>query len=160
MQVGTNTVVSIDYTLKDDAGVVLDTSQGAEPLSYVHGVGAIIPGLEAALAGKGSGDRVQVTVAPDEAYGQRDLALIQTVARDQFRGAPDIEVGMQFEAQGPGGGRIVTVVNVEGDRVTLDANHPLAGKTLHFDVEVKDVRQATADELQHGHAHGAGGHHH
>jgi FKBP-type peptidyl-prolyl cis-trans isomerase SlyD len=160
MQVGTNTVVSIDYTLSDDAGVVLDTSRGMEPLTYVHGVGAIIPGLESALAGKGSGDKVQVTVEPDDGYGQRDLALIQTVARDQFRGAQDIEVGMQFEAQGPGGGRIVTVVNVEGDRVTLDANHPLAGKTLHFDVEVVEVREATADELQHRHVHGAGGHEH
>jgi len=160
MQVASNTVVSIDYTLTDEAGVVLDTSEGAEPLTYVHGVGAIIPGLEAALAGKGSGERVQVTVEPENGYGQRDLALIQTVGRDQFRGAPDIEVGMQFEATGPGGGRIVTVVHIEGDRITLDANHPLAGKTLHFEVEVVGVREATAEELEHRHVHGAGGHEH
>lgn len=160
MQVGSRTVVAIDYTLKDASGAVIDTSSGGEPLAYVHGVGAIIPGLEAALAGRESGDRVEVTVEPAEGYGERDLALIQTVSRDQFRGVGDVAVGMQFEAHGPGGGRIVTVVGVEGERVTLDANHPLAGKTLHFDVTVREVRAATDDELQHRHVHGAGGHHH
>lgn len=160
MQVAPRTVVSIDYTLTDDEGSVIDTSQGSEPLSYVHGVGSIIPGLESALAGRVAGDRLEVQVEPAEGYGERDPDLVQDVHRSQFPAGADIEVGMQFQASGSGGPRVVTVVDVEGDRVTLDANHPLAGATLHFDVTVVGVREATEHELVHGHVHGPGDHDH
>lgn len=160
MQIATNTVVTIDYTLKDDAQSVLDTSEGQEPLSYIHGIGNLIPGLEKALAGKSEGDRVQVTVPPEEAYGDRDEALLQAIPRERFERANEIEVGMQFHTQSDDGMQVVTVVGVDGDNITIDGNHPLAGKTLHFDVEIVGVREASAEEISHGHVHGPGGHHH
>ncbi|MDO9173607.1 MAG: peptidylprolyl isomerase, partial [Actinomycetota bacterium] len=119
-----------------------------------------IPGLESALVGKKAGDKLKVTIAPVDAYGLRDDAMVQVVPRDAFGGAPDLEVGMQFQAQTPEGVRIVTIVGVAGNDITLDGNHPLAGETLHFDVEVTEVRPASEEELAHGHVHGAGGHHH
>ncbi len=160
MQIATNTVVTIDYTLKDDDQSVLDTSQGQEPLSYIHGIGNLIPGLEKALAGKSEGDRVQVTIPPEEAYGKRDEDLLQAIPRERFERANEIEVGMQFHTQSDEGMQVVTVVGVDGDNITIDGNHPLAGKTLHFDVEIVGVREASAEEISHGHAHGPGGHHH
>jgi FKBP-type peptidyl-prolyl cis-trans isomerase SlyD len=160
MQIATNTVVTIDYTLKDDDQSVLDTSQGQEPLSYIHGIGNLIPGLEKALAGKSEGDRVQVTIAPDDAYGERDEDLLQAIPRERFERANEIEVGMQFHTQSDEGMQVVTVVGVDGDNITIDGNHPLAGKTLHFDVQIVGVREASADEISHGHVHGEGGHHH
>lgn len=160
MQVSKDKVVSIDYTLRDDQGQVLDTSSGREPLPYLHGAQNIIPGLEAALEGKRVGDTLSVTVLPADAYGERDAELVQDVPRDRFQGVSQIEPGMQFQAQTPQGRRIVTVTKVDDQNVTVDANHPLAGQTLHFEVTVKDVRQATPEEVQHGHAHGPGGHHH
>lgn len=160
MQAGDNTVVLIHYTLTSDTGETLDSSEGREPLGYLHGFGNIIPGLENALVGKKAGDTLKVTIKPEEAYGVREDALVQVVPRSAFGGAPDLEVGMQFQAQTPQGVRVVTIVEVEGDDITLDGNHPLAGETLHFAVEVTEVRAATQEELAHGHVHGAGGHHH
>jgi len=160
MQAGDNTVVLIHYTLTSDAGETLDSSEGREPLGYLHGFGNIIPGLENALTGKQAGDKLKVSIKPEEAYGVREEALVQVVPRSAFGGAQDLEVGMQFQAQTPQGVRVVTIVEVEGDDITLDGNHPLAGETLHFDVEVTAVRAATQEELAHGHVHGEGGHHH
>jgi FKBP-type peptidyl-prolyl cis-trans isomerase SlyD len=160
MKIAHEKVVSIHYTLTNSEGNVLDSSSGSQPLAYLHGFGNIIPGLENALEGKGTGDKLSVTVEPDQGYGPRDERLVQAVPRSAFKGVEDIAPGMQFQAQGPQGARLVVVTQVGDDEVTVDANHPLAGQTLHFDVEVSEVRDATAEELEHGHVHGPGGHHH
>jgi FKBP-type peptidyl-prolyl cis-trans isomerase SlyD len=159
MLIADQKVVTIDYTLTDDQGEVLDTSRGQEPLTYIQGAGNIIPGLESALAGKTAGDDLKVTIPPEQAYGQRDEELVQAVPRDRFPGEA-IEVGMRFHAQGEEGSQVVTVVSVDAANVTVDANHPLAGMTLAFEVKVIEVRDATAEELSHGHVHGKGGHEH
>ncbi len=153
MQVARHTVVTIDYTLTNDEGEVIDSSKGAEPLSYIHGQGQIVPGLETALAARGVGDVFRVRIEASEGYGERDPDLVHGAQRSQFGGETP-EVGMQVRADGPEGAQILTIVAVEGDRVTLDGNHPLAGKPLTFDVTVVAVRAATAQELEHGHAHG------
>lgn len=160
MQIENQKVVSIHYTLTNEAGQVLDSSENQEPLAYIHGHGNIIPGLENALAGLSKGEKLKVTVAPADGYGERDDSRVQAVPRSAFQGVDDITPGMQFQAQSPEGIQLVTVVSVEGDEVTLDGNHPMAGITLIFDVEITDVRDATAEELDHGHVHGPGGHHH
>ena len=160
MQITKHAVASIDYELTNDAGEVIDSSKGASPLSYLHGVGNLIPGLESELEGKGSGDSFKVRIAPDDAYGTRHEEMVQDVPRSQFPEGADIQPGMQFQAEGPQGAQVVVVVAVEGDMVTLDGNHPLAGEHLTFDVTVVDVRDATPEEVEHGHVHGAGGHHH
>ncbi|ANG62898.1 peptidylprolyl isomerase [Marinobacterium aestuarii] len=160
MQIAENTIVQIHYTLKNAAGDVVDTSAGQEPLAYLHGGGNIVEGLESALVGKAVGDKLDVTVEPERGYGERREDLVQDVERSNFVGVEDIEVGMQFLAQTPWGEQPVTVIAVADDSVQLDGNHPLAGETLNFSVEVVDVRQASEEELQHGHAHGEGGHHH
>jgi FKBP-type peptidyl-prolyl cis-trans isomerase SlyD len=160
MQIAKNTVAKIDYTLTDPNGQVIDTSKGREPLAYLHGASNIIPGLEAALEGKNAGDTVNVTVPPEQGYGPRDPQMIQPVPRSNFQGINDIRPGMQFQAQTQAGARVVTVVTVDDKEVTVDANHPLAGMNLKFDVTVVDVRQATDEEVSHGHVHGPGGHHH
>jgi FKBP-type peptidyl-prolyl cis-trans isomerase SlyD len=152
-------VVSIDYTLTGDGGEVIDSSKGRDPLNYLHGAGNIIPGLENALNGKNIGDQINISIPPEQGYGLRDPKLSQVVARSAFQGA-DPQPGMQFQGQTQHGPRLITVTDVQGDDITIDANHPLAGKTLNFDVTIKDVRDATAEEIQHGHVHGAGGHHH
>jgi len=158
MQIARDAVVMIHYTLKNDAGEVLDSSSGHDPLAYLQGHGSIIPGLEAALEGKVAGDKVQATIAPENAYGMKEPGLVQQVPRRAFQG--EVRAGMQFTAQTEAGPRTVVVTRVQGDMVTVDGNHPLAGETLHFDVEVTEVRVATEEELSHGHVHGAGGHHH
>lgn len=161
MQIEKDKVVRMDYTLTGPAGNVLDSSQGREPLVYMQGAGNIIPGLERELEGKSTGDQIKVTIPAAEAYGERDDRMIQAVPREMFKDVPDIKPGMQFQANGPNGERrMVTVTNVEANQVTVDANHPLAGMPLTFDVKVVDVRDATAEEKQHGHAHGPGGHQH
>lgn len=159
MQITANKVVSIDYTLTDANGQVLDTSEGGSPLAYLHGNGQLIRGLEKELEGKAKGDAFKVTVPAPEAYGLRDDAKVITVPKSRIQGV-DIKVGTQLQAEGGHGAQIVTVVAIDGDNVILDANHPLAGQNLTFDVAVRDVREATEDELSHGHAHGPGGHHH
>jgi len=160
MQISKNKVVSIDYTLTGDDGNVIDTSEGREPLAYIQGVGNIIPGLENALEGKTTGDRLTVKVTPEEGYGARDEGLQQIVNRDQFQGVEDLEVGMQFHAQTNQGVGVVTITAIEGEDVTVDGNHPLAGQNLNFDVAIVEVRDATSEELEHGHVHGPGGHEH
>jgi FKBP-type peptidyl-prolyl cis-trans isomerase SlyD len=159
MQVADNTVVSIDYTLTNDAGEVLDSSKGAEPLSYIHGTGQIISGLENALAGKQEGDSLKVRLAARDAYGERDESKVMTASRAQF-GGDEPEVGLQVRSDGPDGSQVLRIVAVEADVVTLDGNHPLAGMPLTFDVTVVGVRAATKQELKHGHAHGPHGHDH
>lgn len=160
MKIAKNSVVTINYTLTDEGGEVLDTSEGREPLSYIQGLGNIIPGLESSLDGRAAGDKFAISIQPAEAYGDRDESRVVKVARDRFAGVDDLEVGMQFRAEGgSGGSQIVTVMAIEQDTVTVDANHPLAGKTLNFDVEVVGVREATPDEISHGHVHGPGGAH-
>lgn len=160
MQIAPNKVVHIHYTLTSEDGEVLDRSPADEPLAYIHGMGNIISGLEDALAGHSVGDHFQVSIPPEEAYGLRDDDLVQVVPRGAFEGIEEILPGMQFQAESPEGIRIVTVLDVQGDEVILDGNHPMAGMTLHFDVEVVGLRDATEEELDHGHVHGAGGHHH
>jgi FKBP-type peptidyl-prolyl cis-trans isomerase SlyD len=160
MQVTQNAVVSIHYTLTNDKGETLDSSAGGDPLTYLQGNGNLIPGLESQLEGKQPGDKLKVKVAAAEAYGEYDKALIQKVPRRSFRGVSDIQVGMQFQVQSNSGPRMVTVTQVQGDMVTIDGNHALAGQDLTFDVEITEVREATEEEIAHGHVHGPGGHHH
>ena len=155
MQIAESSFVTIHYTLTDGQGEVLDSSEGpdgGEPLSYIHGRGMIVPGLEAALAGKSEGEQVKVTVAPEGGYGRRQEALIQKVSRDELPDG-DLEVGMRFRSHGPGGARILTITALDQDTVTLDGNHPLAGATLNFDVKIVSVREATEDDLR-GFGHG------
>ncbi len=159
MQVARHTVVSIEYTLTNDAGEVLDASRAGDPLSYIHGTGQIVPGLERALEGRGVGERVHVRLEPVDAYGDHEASRLTTAALSQFGGERP-EVGMQVQAEAPDGDEVLTVAAVDGDVVTLDANHPLAGVPLTFDVTVAGVRAATPQELTHGHAHGHGGHDH
>ncbi|MBP7711900.1 MAG: peptidylprolyl isomerase [Gammaproteobacteria bacterium] len=161
MQVANNMVVTIDYTLTDNDGTVLDSSDGGEPLAYLHGQGNIIVGLEEALEGLSAGDAVDVTVLPEKAYGERRDDLIQVVPRERFVTDGEIEVGMTFHShESDNGGRVVRVVEVSPEQVTIDGNHPLAGVTLNFSVRIQDVREASAEELDHGHVHGPGTHHH
>jgi FKBP-type peptidyl-prolyl cis-trans isomerase SlyD len=160
MQIADKKVVYIHYTLKDKEGMVLDSSSQETPLAYIHGMGDIIPGLEKALAGKSEGDKFNINIEPEEAYGQRNEMLVQTVPRSAFQGVEDLQEGMQFQAQTPNGPQMITVTEVEMDQVTVDANHPLAGETLDFDVEVVDIREATEEELDHGHVHNPDSPHH
>jgi len=154
-----NSVVTFHYTLKDDAGDVIDQSEAGHPLAYLHGHGNLVTGLERELEGKAAGDKLQVTVAPGDAYGEYDADLVQQVPRRSLKGIGNIQVGMRLQAQTAQGPRSVTVTQMTGDLITLDANHPLAGKNLHFDIQIDDVRAATEEELAHGHVHGPGGHH-
>ena len=160
MSISPDQVVSIHYTLRDDSGEVIDRSAQGEPLAYLHGRGQLIAGLERELTGREAGDRLDVKIAPAEGYGEYDRELVQQVPRRALKGVGQLRVGLRLQAQTPDGPRAVTVTQLNGDMVTLDGNHPLAGKTLHFQVEVAAVRAATEEELAHGHVHGAGGHHH
>lgn len=160
MQVSNEMVVTIDYTLTDDGGNVIDSSKDADPLVYLHGANNIIPGLETALEGKAVDDELAVTVSPQDAYGERDESKQQAVPREMF-GDAEIQVGAQFHAAGPDGVNItVTVIEIGDEEVVVDGNHPLAGQALSFDVKIIEIRNATAEELEHGHVHGEGGHHH
>ncbi len=154
MEVGKDKVVSIDYTLKDDQGEVLDSSQDRDPLSFIFGNGTIIKGLEDALEGKQAGDEVSVDVEPQEGYGEYDESLIIDVPKDKFQDPENLQEGMQVQAQSQDGQtQILTVKEIKDDGVTLDANHPLAGQNLHFDVKVSEVREPSQEELDHGHTH-------
>jgi FKBP-type peptidyl-prolyl cis-trans isomerase SlyD len=153
MLVEKNKVVTIDYTLTSSDGSVLDTSKGEKPLSYIHGTESLVPGLEAELKGKASPAHVSVTVSPAQGYGVRDDSMVFHVPRGQFSEIPDLAVGMQFELQTDEDVHLVTVVAFDDKKFTVDANHPLAGQTLHFEVDVVGVREATAEELEHGHVH-------
>ena len=160
MSISQDQVVSIHYTLRDDAGEVIDRSAEGKPLAYLHGHGQLIPGLERELTGRNAGDRLQVKIVPDEGYGEYDPELVQRVPRRALKGIGDVRVGMRLQTQTADGPRAVSVTQITGDMVTLDGNHPLAGKNLHFEVEVAAVRAATEQELAHGHVHGPDGHHH
>ena len=158
MEIARDTVVSIDYTLTNDDGEVLDQSEVGEPLSYIHGSGQIIPGLESALVGRKPGDAFTVRVLAPEAYGEHDPELVVSADKNQFGGG-EPEVGMRVQADDESE-EILTVTAIDGDVVTLDGNHPLAGMPLTFEVKVVSVRAATKQELSHGHAHGSHGHDH
>ena len=152
--IGDDLVVSMHYKLTDNEGNVLDSSEGSEPLPYLHGAGNIIPGLEKALVGKVEGDTQQVTVEPAEGYGEVMPELTQTVDKAAFQGVESVEVGMSFEAQTSDGSvQHIVVTKVDGNQVTVDANHPLAGVVLNFDVEIVSVREASKEEIAHGHVH-------
>jgi FKBP-type peptidyl-prolyl cis-trans isomerase SlyD len=152
--IGDNAVVSIHYTLTNAEGDMLDSSEGSDPLSYLHGAGNIIPGLEKALVGKTTGASLQVSVAPEDGYGEVHSELMEEVPASAFQGVEKVEPGMSFEAQDAQGNvRRVVVKSVGDGVVVIDGNHPLAGMHLNFDVEVVGVRDATAEEVAHGHAH-------
>ena len=138
---------AINYTLRDKDGVQLDSSVGLEPLGYIHGRGYLIPGLEAQLEGKAPGDKFSCTIEPKDAYGERDERLVAQVTRDRFELDAPIEVGMHFQVMTPGGPTIVWVVEIDGDSIKIDGNHEMAGKTLNFEIEVVEVRDATQEEL-------------
>lgn len=155
MMISENKVAAIHYTLRDSNGTVLDSSEGQEPLYYLHGANNLIPGMEEGLEKRSKGEKLSLDIAPEKGYGKSDPKLVEEVPRNAF-GNQEIEAGMQFESSD---GQIITVTKVGPEMVTVDANHPLADQTLHFDIEVMDVRDATADELAHGHVHGPGGAH-
>ena len=157
-----DTVVSIHYTLSDDSGQTIDSSRNGngQPLTFLHGHGNLIPGVERALEGRQVGDRLNAVVAPEEGYGLRDENAIQRVSKKYFRDADHLRPGMTTVIKTEHGHHQVTVMKVGSSVVDIDGNHPLAGKTLHFDLEVVAVREASAEELDHGHVHGPGGHHH
>ena len=161
MLIALNRVVRFSYILTDDKAQVLDRSIDGEPLAYLHGGGAIIPGLEAALEGKRAGESLQVRIAAADAYGERDDELVQSVPREMFEGDDAVKVGTHFETSDDDGETsVVTVTGVDADNVTVDGNHPLAGIPLNFAVTIVDVRDASSEELAHGHAHGPDGHLH
>jgi len=152
-------VAAIHYTLRNDDGDIVDTSEGREPLEYLHGHGNLVAGLEAVLAGKAPGDTLKVSVAPEDGYGVEDEDLLIDVPRDELP-AGEIETGMRFTAETSNGPRVFTVVEIGEEVVILDGNHPLAGETLHFDVEIVSIREPEPEELAHGHVHSGGHHHH
>lgn len=156
MKIDKNKVVSIHYTLRNNEGKVLDTSEGRGPLNYIQGIGQLIPGMEEALEGKSSGEKLEISIEPEKGYGVRNEDLVVEVPRTAF-GQSEVKKGMQFQTDK---GDVVTVTNVGLEKVTVDANHPLAGENLNFSVEILEVREATSSELEHGHVHGAGGHDH
>jgi len=161
MTIKQNSVVTMHYQLKDVDGEILDSSEGQDPLVYLHGAQNIIIGLEEQLEGRQQGDELTAVVSPEKGYGMPVLELIQQVPKAAF--GDDIEkvnVGMRFQAETEQGPVPVVVTAVEADMVTVDGNHPLAGKELHFHVSITDIRDATEEEIEHGHAHGPGGHHH
>lgn len=161
MEIAKDKIVSIEYTLTDADGNVIDKSEGRGPLAYLHGRGGIIPGLEEALEGKQIGEELTVTVPPEKGYGPRNDGLLNRVPKEAFKGQLEFELGLQFPVQDQEGNqRLVTIVHIEEDDIVLDANHPLAGVDLTFEVKIAEVRDATAEELEHGHSHGEGGHQH
>ncbi|WP_320822500.1 peptidylprolyl isomerase [Reinekea sp.] len=155
-----NKIVTLQYNVKDSDGTLIDSSEANDPLVYMHGAHNIITGLESALLGKASGDSFDVVIEPLDAYGEHNPELVQVVPKSAFEGVEQIEPGMVFTADTPNGPMQLTVTAMEGDDVTIDPNHPLAGKTLHFTGSISDIRDATEEELEHGHVHGAGGHDH
>ena len=155
MKISIHSVAAIHYTLKDNAGKVIDSSLGREPLHYLHGEGNLIPGMEEGLEGHEKGAKLELKIKPEKGYGVRDEKLMQKLPRSSF-GTEKVEKGMKFQS---GNGSVVTVTQVSLDQVTVDANHELAGVELNFSVQIMEVRAATTDEIAHGHVHGPGGHH-
>lgn len=159
MKITQHKIATLTYTLKNDDEQILDQAEENNPFLYMHGAGGIIPGLEKALEEKAVGDSFQVSILPADAYGLRDDKLVEEVPRNMFEGIEDDQLvaGAQFHAQTAQGTQVITIAGVEGDTVSIDANHPLAGETLHFDVAVMDIRDATEEEIAHGHPHVEGG---
>ena len=161
MKVGKDKVVLMHYTLKNDAGDVIDSSDGADPLPFLQGHGNIIPGLESALEGSKVGDKLDVSIKPEEGYGERMKDAIQEIPSSALQGVDKVKVGMQLQSQDKDGNAfLVSVTKIEDDKITVDGNHPLAGQTLHFSVSIESIRKAGAEELSHGHVHADGNHHH
>ncbi|MEB4590977.1 peptidylprolyl isomerase [Candidatus Thiothrix sp. Deng01] len=162
MQIAQHTVVTMTYTLTNDKGEILDQADASHPFAYLHGASNIIAGLEKQLTGKQANDSMTVTVPPAEAYGEYDERMTQKVPRAMFQGIPEEQIvaGAEFHAQTAAGNQVIRISAVDNDSVTIDANHPLAGVPLTFDLTILEVRPATAEEIDHGHAHGAHGHHH
>lgn len=159
MKVAKNTVVSITYTLKDSEGNLIDSADASDPLAYLHGVGNLIPGMEKALDDRDNGESFQVVIPPEEGYGMFDEELIWELEKDQFAELGEVEEGLQFVLETEDDQVLVTVVDIKDDVVIVDGNHELADETLYFDITVVDVREATPEELEHGHAHGPGSAH-
>ncbi len=160
MQIAKDSVVQFHYTVSEPGQPAIESSTGGDALAILVGHGGIIPGLEAALLGHCAGDQFEVTVAPEDAYGQHQPGLLQRAPKKQLRDAGRLRPGMHTRVQTSQGQRLATVIKVGMSVVDLDMNHPMAGKTLSFQVEVIDVRDASEEELAHGHAHAPGGHHH
>lgn len=156
MTISENSVVTLHYTVSNQEGVEIDSSLGTEPLVILHGHGQLIKGLEDALTGKTAGDKFEATVPAGEAYGERHDELVQSVPKNMFEGM-EVEVGLQFRATTDHGEQSVIVIDVDDDNVIVDGNHPLAGLDLSFTVEILSIREATAEEIAHGHVHGEGG---
>jgi len=160
MLIANDCVVSIDYTLKDSEGEVIDASEGS-PLSYLHGHKNIVPGLERALTGKGEKETISVVLPPEEGYGQRDPSRVFPVRRELLPDGMEPTEGTMLRMETDDGDGIPVVITaVESETVTVDANHMLAGETLHFEVTVREVRSGTDEEISHGHVHGPEGHDH
>ncbi len=160
MVVAKQKVVQIHYELKNKDGQVMDSSAGRDPLVYIHGMGNLIPGLEAELEGKEKGAKLLAVIPPEQAYGEPNDNKIIVVSKSGFQGTEELQAGMQVQLDTDQGPAMAVITKIEGESVTLDANHPLAGETLYFDVEVVEIRDADAEEVSHGHVHGPGGHHH
>ena len=156
MQITKNKVASIHYTLRDNEGTIIDSSEGRDPLHYLHGAGNLIPGMEEGLEGKAQGQKLNLKIEPEKGYGEKDENLVQKVPLSAF-GDQEVKPGMRFSTNQGG---VVTVTDISPDSVTVDGNHPLAGVPLNFDVEIVEVRNATDEEISHGHVHGQGGHQH
>jgi len=159
MQISKNKVVSIHYTLKDNEGNILDSSSGNSPLTYIQGIGNLIPGMEEGLEGKTKGEKFDIQVSPEKGYGVHRSELVQKVPRSAF-GDQEIKEGMKFQAETQQGTQVIVVKEVGLEEITVDGNHPLAGVNLNFAVEVMEIREATKEELDHGHVHGPEGHQH
>jgi FKBP-type peptidyl-prolyl cis-trans isomerase SlyD len=160
MKVTKDKVVSIHYTLKDDNGTVIDSSEGRDALTYLHGNGNLVPGLEKDIEGKEVGAKFKSVVSPAEGYGEVDPQMVIELPKENFEGVDDIQPGMQFQAQWEDGVQLFTVVEVKDNTVVVDGNHALAGQTLNFDIEVTDIRDASKEEIEHGHVHDPNHHHH
>lgn len=153
MIISENKVVSINYTVKTENGEIIDSTEGKEPLSYIHGKGYILPGVEDALEGKEAGDSISIEVKPEDGYGYYYDELVFKVDKEKFSKIDNLEIGTQVQMSTENGPAIFLVTEITDDMVTIDGNHPLAGKTLFFDISVAGVRDATKEELDHGHIH-------
>ncbi|MCB1705975.1 MAG: peptidylprolyl isomerase [Halioglobus sp.] len=160
MPIGPETVVNFHYTLSDESGKELETSRGGDPATYLHGANNIIPGLESEMAGKDAGDSFTATVSPEQGYGLRDPDRVQRVPIKHLAFKGKLRPGAVVQLSTSEGMRAVTVVKAGRHTADIDTNHPLAGQTLVFDIEILETRNASAEELSHGHVHGPGGHHH
>lgn len=161
MSLELNKVVTFNYTLKDEEGTVLDSTANKDPLTFISGTSQVLPRLEEALGEMLIGGKKNVKINAAEAYGEYDDKAVQSIKKEQFPSDAKVEVGVRYVANSPEGGQMPFVIKeIKEKDVTVDFNHPLAGKDLEFDVELVDIRDATAEEIQHGHVHGPGGHTH